>query len=539
MKRLSVFLLSLFACGLLNAQQVLDLTGSWEFAVGDSAVYQDFVLLPGSMQTNNKVEQTERMWFQRGIYVPEDWKERRATLFLERPSGETSIYVNGKSVGSQLSRFTAHQYDVTDFLTPGERNQIVVSIPPTKSSWQGLSGRLELRSQPRDLYIERVKLYPLPFQGLLNINIQLSGRINYLNSEVVEVLMQRADVDSAAIVSRYFSLDGRQLSLVMPFDKEVALWDEFHPHLYRIGISVGDDYYETTFGMQETLLVNHQPVINGHEIFLRGVVDEGQFPKTGFPSTDVESWLDTFRTCKNYGFNQMRFKNYCPPEAAFVAADRLGFYLQPEAHEDEVAQVVEAFGQHPSFLLMGADNYPDSIRPVIQEIPSSKIKNDNNRMCFYKHQIEENLLSEDASGFQVQDFSDVCSHFSQNEWRQFCSSVVPLARFPHTDFTTADTLCVPVEVYNAMNGDLRPIRASYYITNEQQQVLAGGQLSAKGIPLGKHMELGTISVPLDSIPAPQKLVLTVTLGSRIANRWEFVVSPAPEPLEAIKPEEII
>ena len=72
-----------------------------------------------------------------------------------------------------------------------------------------------------------------------------------------------------------------------------------------------------------------------------------------------------------------------------------------------------------------------------------------------------------------------------------------------------------------MNGDISPIRAAYFITNEQRQVLSGGELSKKGIPLGKHVELGTVVVPFDSIPGPQKLALTVTLGSKIANRWEF------------------
>ena len=72
---------------------------------------------------------------------------------------------------------------------------------------------------------------------------------------------------------------------------------------------------------------------------------------------------------------------------------------------------------------------------------------------------------------------------------------MPLVRFPKADFTAADTLRVPVEVYNAMNGDISPIRAAYYITNEQQQVLAGGEISKKGIPLGKHVELGPETRP--------------------------------------------
>ena len=532
MRRLSLFLLQLFVCASLGGQEVIDLTGSWDFAVGDSAVYNDFVQLPGTMLSNGKGEQTGRLWYQRSIYVPAAWKERHVSLVLERPSAETFVKVNGKDVGGNQNHFTAHKYDVTRFLQPGQRNLIEVSTPSTNGGWQGISGRMELRAQPYDLYIEQVKLTPHPFQGILQIDLQLTGRINYLNSDVVEVLMQRADVDSAAIVSRYFTLNGRQLKLMMPFSNEVAIWDEFFPHLYRIGISVGNDYYETTFGMHETMMSHHQPVLNGHDIFLRGVVKDNQFPKTGCPPTDVESWLETFRFCKDRGLNLMRFKGYCPPEAAFTAADRLGFYLQPDipaAQGEEANRVIEAYIHHPSFLLMGAENYPDSIRPAIQPIPSSGVDNDSLRLNYYKQEVETSLLSDDNVGFELQDFSEV-SRLPVKQWHLFCSSVVPLVRFPKADFTAADTLRVPVEVYNAMNGDISPIRAAYYITNEQQQVLAGGEISKKGIPLGKHVELGSITVPFNSIPGPQKLALTVTLGNKIANRWEFT-SPENTPQE--------
>ena len=523
MRRLSLILLHLFVCASLGAQEVIDLTGSWDFAVGDSAVYNDFVQLPGTMLSNGKSEQSGRLWYQRGIYVPAGWNERHVSLILEHPSAETSVKVNGKDVGSNQNRFTAHKYDITKFLIFGERNMIEVSTPSTQESWQGIVGRMELRSQPRDLYIEQVKLMPHPFQGILQIDLQLTGRINYLNSDVVEVLMQRADVDSAAIMSHYFTLNGRQLRLMMPFNKEVAIWDEFHPHLYRIGISVGNDYYETTFGMRETMMDHHQPILNGHRIFLRGVVKNDEFPQTGCPPTDVAWWLDTFRSCKDHGLNLMRFKGFCPPEAAFTAADRLGFYLQPDipvAQREETNRVIETYLHHPSFLLMGAEFFPDSIRPAIQSIPSSGLDNDSLCQNYYKHEIETSLLSDDNAGFELQNFDEVM-RLSAKQWHQFCSSVVPLVHFPKTNFTASDTLRVPVEVYNAMNGDISPIRAAYFITNEQRQVLSGGELSKKGIPLGKHVELGTVVVPFDSIPGPQKLALTVTLGSKIANRWEF------------------
>ena len=54
MRRLSLYLLFLFAGVTMSAQEVIDLTGSWDFAVGDSAVYNDFVQLPGTMLSNGK-----------------------------------------------------------------------------------------------------------------------------------------------------------------------------------------------------------------------------------------------------------------------------------------------------------------------------------------------------------------------------------------------------------------------------------------------------------------------------------------------------
>lgn len=44
----------------------------------------------------------------------------------------------------------------------------------------------------------------------------------------------------------------------------------------------------------------------------------------------MESWLRIFHTVKEYGLNHVRFHSWCPPEAAFYAADEIGLYLQVE-----------------------------------------------------------------------------------------------------------------------------------------------------------------------------------------------------------------
>lgn len=68
----------------------------------------------------------------------------------------------------------------------------------------------------------------------------------------------------------------------------------------------------------------------------------------------------------------MRFHSWCPPEAAFCVADKLGFYLQVELPNwsytigkdeamtqflyNEFDRIVEAYGNHPSFCMMSVGN---------------------------------------------------------------------------------------------------------------------------------------------------------------------------------------
>ena len=61
--------------------------------------------------------------------------------------------------------------------------------------------------------------------------------------------------------------------------------------------------------------------MNGRPVFLRGTLECSVFPLTGYPPTDVPAWQRIYRIMKSYGLNFIRFHSWCPPEAAFAAAD--------------------------------------------------------------------------------------------------------------------------------------------------------------------------------------------------------------------------
>lgn len=133
----------------------------------------------------------------------------------------------------------------------------------------------------------------------------------------------------------------------------------------------------TVFGFRDFAAGKHHFYINGMKTFLRGKHDGMIFPQTGAAPMETEEWLKVMRTAKRFGINHYRFHTCCPPEAAFFAADLLGIYMEPELpfwgtiaapfeegynekEQDyliaEGFRLMEAYGSHPSFVMMSLGN---------------------------------------------------------------------------------------------------------------------------------------------------------------------------------------
>jgi beta-galactosidase len=163
----------------------------------------------------------------------------------------------------------------------------------------------------------------------------------------------------------------------VPLGDGAQTWDEFHPALQRLTVKLtgdgADDARDLTFGLREVAHNDKDLVLNGRVVNLRTTHFGGDFPLTGYTAMDVDSWKKIIRVCQAHGLNGMRFHSWCPPEAAFTAADELGFYLQPELGfwapfnpgsvytqylDEETPRLLRAYGNHPSFLLLSPSNEP-------------------------------------------------------------------------------------------------------------------------------------------------------------------------------------
>jgi hypothetical protein len=326
-------------------------------------------------------------WYQRDIDVPDTWGGKRLVLTLERAHWETRVWLDGREIGRNDSLSTPHVYELGATVSPGKHtltvrvnNRYLVAIGPnshsitdhTQGNWNGLIGRLEITATAAS-WIDDLHVFP----EVATRSVRVKGRVGALGKPLAEKTV-RLTSPSGSPLEVAVGKEG-VFETTYPLKPDAGLWDEFNPVLHTLTASLPDgESRSVTFGLREIATEGTQFVLNGRKIFLRGTLECAIFPKTGHPPTDVESWKRILRIARAHGLNHLRFHSWCPPEAAFVAGDELGFYFQIEAASwpnqgakvgdgndadawlvRETDRILRAYGNHPSFLFMAVGNEPD------------------------------------------------------------------------------------------------------------------------------------------------------------------------------------
>jgi len=180
------------------------------------------------------------------------------------------------------------------------------------------------------------------------------------------------------------------------------------------------------------------------------------------------------------------------------------------------------------------------------------------QLACYKEEIEANLRTPGLAGFQLLDLHDYVGqgtalvglldpfweskgYVKADEWRQFCSPVVPLARLRKRVFTADERIEADVEIANYSSGT--NAFANWWIdgiVDSDRIMFPGSDDWPNGkFPLGKRTYLGriganlTMGVGFPSITNPIACKLAVAVHhldgggvSQAFNSWNFWLYPA-------------
>ena len=358
---------------------------------------------------------TGKAWYQKTIFVPEKSDGFVGRLTLENTKWKTTLWIDGECKGSIVSLCAPHVYE-TGALSAGEHTVTLCidngwQLPyrpdghgvsdALGATWNGVAGAITLELFNR-VWIERVKVNAQLPQAA--IQVHLKNETSHIQNCIVHV-QDTVHTDISADAVCVLTQGSQICELTLNYSSDTPLWDEFDQGLHNLIVTLSSisnelqgemqssitqlllqskemvsqfskvvlQTKEVTFGFRRAEVKDGHFVINGRNTYLRGTHFGGDYPLSGIPDCGSAYWDKIMDTVKTWGMNFIRCHSYCPPEAAFEAADRAGVYLQiecdmwnvfaPDAQMnnvlwEETKRILDTFGNHPSFLMLSPSNEP-------------------------------------------------------------------------------------------------------------------------------------------------------------------------------------
>ena len=386
-------------------RDTITLSGDWKYnLIGAPASIpgEGIIKLPGTLDSahksvyNPESDNTTQMrrefsftgeaTYARRVNIPQTWEGKNIQLKIERTK-PTTIFIDGKRVGSNSRISSPQKYDLSEFLTPGShkievRVNNADSLPPivsrsshaasesTQTNWNGMLGEIILEaSDPCSIKNVSIKE---------NVSNDAIETIIYLNKPASKPLTLHAGINGKEETAVSIKKGSSVVKISIPYISCSKLWSSRDPNLLTIELKLAEglgdliDQYSISTGVRKFETDGNGFNINGTPVFLRGTVNAAVFPNTAYAPLDYDTWKEHFQILKEYGINHVRFHSWTPPDAAFKAADNLGIYIQTELPmwgeldrdltftnrflKEDLAGIMEEYNKHPSFVMFSPGN---------------------------------------------------------------------------------------------------------------------------------------------------------------------------------------
>lgn len=401
------------------------LNGTWQFAAaeeGDSAPSGEelaeriVVPFPVESKLSGLQRHEDRMWYRRTFTVPEAWQGQRTLLHFGAVDYEAAVYVNGVQVAAHKGGYDAFSADITDSLSAGGQQEIVVGVKdPSDAGGQPVGKQ---RLNPGGIFYTTVSgiwqsvwIEPVPTANITRLDMtpNVAGQALDLTVEadgVAGQVVKATAYDNKKSVGTVTGLAGTKLSLPVP---KPRLWSAHKPFLYDLEVELFDPMSEKTvdavgsyFGMRTVSIGKVdgklRMLLNGKPVYQHGPLDQGFWPDGIYTApTDDALKYDLVQT-KRMGFNTVRKHVKVEPARWYYWADRLGLIVWQDMpsmptrspsdadkpqFENELREMVVEHWSHPSIIMWvpfneGWGEYePARIADMVKGWDPSRLVNNN------------------------------------------------------------------------------------------------------------------------------------------------------------------
>jgi len=373
------------------------LNGDWDFRADTEQDWDRTITVPFAWETPASGIEAHWLplaWYRRRITVPAAWTGQRVVLHFGAVHHEATVWVNEIEVAAHRGGSTPFEADITDALRQGDQEVLVrVSAPLDKREL----AHGKQRSIPRDDFDgvcftpssgiwQSVWLEARPATHLAELRlrpaagldaIEVTARVEGPSEATLRLTVRETGATVELPVTGTGVVAGSEAAtatdpIVLPV-AEPRLWSPEDPYLYHVDAELisadGTDRVAAYTGLRRIEVIGEDLHLNGRRLFVRGVLDQGYWPRTGITAPDDAALRHDIELAAAAGYNLVR-KHLKLEDPRFVHhADLLGMLVWAEpaatgrfspesvaAFEEQIAPMVERDGNSPAIVIWGLYN---------------------------------------------------------------------------------------------------------------------------------------------------------------------------------------
>lgn len=325
-------------------------------------------------------------WYRRTIQRPSEWAHEHTLLHIGAAHYVCQVWLNGQEIGEHVGGYLPFSFDLTDALDESGQGELIIrveapldkrSIPHGKQrsrpsdgydDWaftatSGIWQSVWLEGRPAT-YIEHIQLRPT--EDLTGISAQITPNGPHAVGATLSLSILGQDIQMLPVH------DEKVVTITIPLATP-RLWTPESPYLYTVVVQLesadGRDRVQSYTGLRKIEVQGTHLLLNGQQLYLRGVLDQGYWPESGYTAPDDAALRRDVELTLAAGFTLARKHIKLENPRWLYWADMLGLLVWAEppcvgsySHESialfesQLAPMVARDGNHPSIILWGIYN---------------------------------------------------------------------------------------------------------------------------------------------------------------------------------------
>ena len=363
-----------------------NLNGMWDYAITDNksrpSSWDGEILVPFCVESalsgvKKPVSPDQLLWYRKNFKVEASGSER-TLLHFGAVDWQSTLWVNGKEVGTHTGGNDPFNFDITDYVKSGMNEMVMKVYDPTDEGYQPTGKQ---RLNPNGIWYT-------PVTGIWQTVWLETVPVDYVKS-----LKIIPDVDNEKVNVTVYATEMSQVKLTASFNgKKVAqkigyagsavelnidnpiLWGPGKGNLYDLEIVLLKDgqpvdSVESYFGMRKVEVKKDKEginrlFVNDEAVFQYGPLDQGWWPDGLLTPPTEEAMIYDVLIAKEFGMNMIRKHIKIEPARWYYACDKMGMLIwqdQPSGHTGRSQEAKVNYMNELKAMIDTLVNYPSIV----------------------------------------------------------------------------------------------------------------------------------------------------------------------------------